>query len=236
MKSPRASARRRQHVSTGKEKQTAKIGGARSADQLPATETRATPAELAMLAMLMAINHTLQHQEVRKKPEDFLSAAYALLDEAEQSMPFHFLAEGMNNLAGISRGPDNPLSREVSWKEALAVQTEAPKDRSSLSRLVVGAPDIVLGGRIRSDNEFGQGTFYHDDLVNRPVGISMVGSLGTGKALRNAIKRVFCTEDAKEIIDRKTLTLRESNKILRDQLRIHQGRIPKVRPAKTETS
>jgi hypothetical protein len=197
-------------------------------------EWRPGPLELATLATLMAINHSIQHTDAKMEPINFLSAAFTLLKEAERSLAYQMIVEGMNKLAGIHSRPDDPLSRKYSWKEALAVQTEAPKGRSSVSRFVVGAPAIKYGSRIRSDKEFGPVTFHHDDLVNRPAGISMVGSIGTEKGLRNAIKRVF-PKEAREIIARKTLTQWEINQILDDQLKTHNRRIPQVRPAKTKT-
>jgi hypothetical protein len=194
-------------------------------------EWRPGTVDLAKLATLLAINDSIQHPggEGKRGPRDFLSAACELLNEAERFWPYRLVVEYMNKQGRRPVSLHDSCGREYAWKEALAVQTEAPKGRSSLCRLVVGASVKEHGTQIRSDREFGPVFFHDHDLVNRPVGISAVGSIGSKKGLRNAIKRVFAPDDAARIIARKTLTLWEINQILQNQIKIYGGRIPKVR-------
>ncbi len=194
-----------------------------------AEQSRPSRVDVAMLATLMAINHSIQRPDEKREPKDFLSGAQALLSEAERSESHRVVAESMNKLSRLHRRPDDILGGEYSWREVLAVQKQAASGKSSLTRLVSGAPAENIGGRIPVPKPFGPVVFRHDDLVNRPVGISMVGSIGTEKGLRIAIKRLFNPEQAKQIINGKTLTLRQINALLQDHLRIHHGRIPKGR-------
>ena len=199
--------------------------------------------EVGTLATLLAIHHSIQKPTEKKEPRDFITGAYALVREVERQMPRQVVAEWMKSVFERHEQRPDALSREYSWHEVLTVQTAVPaacgavpavetetlSRYSSLSGLVAEAPVAKRGQRTRPDKEFGPVMFRHLDLVNRPAGISMVGSIGSEKGLRNAIKIVFEADDAAEIIARKTLTLLEINAILRNQIKTHKGRIPKVR-------
>ncbi len=185
-----------------------------------------------MLATLMTINYSIQHPDEKKQPTDFLSAAHDLLREAELSETYAVVAELVNKQSRPHRRTGRVVDREYTWREVLVVQKQASIGYSRLSRFVVGAS---AGTRIPFSKELETG-FTHDDLVNRPAGISMVGSIGSAKGLRKAIKSAFKPEQANQIIARKTLTLVEINQLLAVQLRVHRGHIPKVRPAKTNVT
>jgi len=194
---------------------------------------RPSPSEVATLAALIAINYNIQHPSVARAPKDFLAEAYTLLSDAERLEPYQVIAEAFNKMDRTHRDGGDALHRNYSLKEVLEVQKAARGGASSLLRLVGGVSAEKPTGRLKFNNEFGQGFFHHDDLVNRPAGISMVGSIGTVKGLRKALKRVFSAEEGKHIMDRQTLTLLEINKLLKDELRIYRGRIPMVRAAKS---
>ncbi len=196
-------------------------------------QSRPSHAEVATLAALLAINHNLQQPDDKEGAKDFISSAYALIREVERSLGRQLIAETLDDMGRINHGADEQSNREYSWKKVLAVQQNAPKKTSALDKFVTGTHPVNRARRITSDTQFGPVFFHHDDLENRPVGISMVGPIGTEKGLRKAIKHAFKPEDVKDIVGRKTLTLREINELLHRQLQRNSGRIPKLRVAKS---
>lgn len=193
---------------------------------------RPSSVEVATLAALIAINHRIYRRREQKEPKDFISAAYALISEAERALPFQKISGWMNKKAKASATTEDMLTRVYTWNEVCTVQSGDTRGFSSLARYVIGAEK--RGTRSKLENEFGSVLFNHRDLINRPAGISMLGSIGSNRGMRNAIKRLWPV-DAAAIIERKVLSLFEINVILLDQLRIYRGHIPKVRVLKSNS-
>jgi hypothetical protein len=193
------------------------------------------PFDVAALATGLWIFHILRRQgEVgdcspAPKPRDYLDAAYELLAEAKRVLARASEEEFANAARERRRAedayePDNGYS----LKEVLKVQTEAQPGGASESKFTPGKKWPRLESKFKS----GEFRFTHKDLVSRPVGFSMVGTITTEKGLRNAIKRLFENE-AEGIITSKMLSLYRINVILVDQLKRNRGKIPAPRETKT---
>jgi hypothetical protein len=199
--------------------------------EVKAERSEPSPFEVATLATLMAINDSIQHPDVKKEPETFLPTAFTLLKQAERLLGLHAMVEMVNKFARIYSPPEDLVIGELSWQDVLVVQKDVPKQDSCLNGIVMGTSAVKRGTRIRTENTFGPLFFHYEDLVHRPPGVSMVGCIGTEKGLRIAIKRIFDSEQASQITDRKRLTLGQINVLLFDQLKRY-GHIPKVRASK----
>jgi hypothetical protein len=191
-----------------------------------AKDHRPSSFEIAVLATLTAINENILNPTEKKNPADCLDAAYELLKEVDADYPAQFLTEEFNNPARRGRSNLSEAPESYTFKEALQIQRVSPTVGEGSNS---GARK---SSRIRFKKEFGKVFFHKDDLENRPAGTTMVGSIGTEKGLRKAIKRLFSAEDAERIIRQRRLTIFEINRILQDQITRNDGHIQTVRSTK----
>lgn len=202
------------------------------------------PAEVALLATLLALDHNRRSKK-SAEPRNFLIAAVRLVGEAKVALEyaagmsvsdecyadlaFQMLAEQWNSAFGPARSskpaPTESMLMPIPFKEVLAVKEAATSPPTA------GQTEQRQGGRIKPAKPFGVVFRHLDDLRNREPGTTLVGNITTIKGLRKALRRVM-PDQADEILAKRTMTVLEINLLLEDHLRRNRGEVRKVRPTK----
>lgn len=192
--------------------------------------------EVAVLATAISICRNMEKPSRLEgkaqwyEPKDCIQGAYELLSASEIFLEREFSMNAQDYAEAERKklkGLYNP-AKEYAWKDVIKRQQGGAQDKDSMDKF----SPRKLWPRLKSKFESGAFHFTDKDLVNRPLGLSMVGSITTEKGLRKAIKRLFADE-ASHIIKSQVLSLWQINIILTDQLGRNHGNIPKPRAKST---